>query len=630
MPVTILLPHKPKPCPNIHPEKSDLAFIEKACPKYANNVGSDVRVLGGTWKDLKEDDNILATSDSFVRGVLEAYARHMHLVLRPEEVWFAILTQMNFYMARNAEAVRHLFVSHQGQEDIVIEEEVMTPRLLGKFASAIQKRIKTPWLREWILPDFSTTTAGDHLTAHCLMMGLMQKYFHYYNAITCGIPSITLLGELGDWEKLLEKLDKMVYFGKEPAEFANTLRPILNQFVMSFIEPDSSETRDFWDGIVKAYRGDDCGGPAVELDGWIMDFFKWDQEGYKISVGENPRARPSDGTTDHPTKWRSVNITTLPIGYVMVPITIIDDCRTWSVALVAGGIAKRIDGGAPKGYYEALGRPVPGDDAELPTYASRNWPKHTIDTDTTSTHVSGCLGRLIQRFRRRQARISASPTAAPLKPKLTMTRKKVKVVKEFVLEIEETKPKGGESPAVALDFGREPLWHEVCSKSETGRLNGEGDSSTVTQLPGGSQYPESMTVHGSQTDGTDQDDHTTLAYDESRASFGTDPLPGTGDDLTLSDSDDMWHTSKIDLVKLDGPEGREHTTIQPLSGWMLFGNRDESELQQLDAVDDENFYLEQALYTSLITDIKEKLVEKKALRATREQGRPAIVIAATR
>lgn len=87
----------------------------------------------------------------------------------------------------------------------------------GKFSFKISKmianNIKDPSFREWILPGFTTTTKCDQAVASILRMSAMQKYFSYECVLYCGLPSVTLLGEKEDWEKLGQKLQRLPIFG---------------------------------------------------------------------------------------------------------------------------------------------------------------------------------------------------------------------------------------------------------------------------------------------------------------------------------------------------------------------------------------------------------------------------------
>jgi hypothetical protein len=75
------------------------------------------------------------------------------------------------------------------------------------MSQMIANNIKDPSFREWILPSFTTTTKCDQAVVSILMMSVMQKYFTYACGVCCGLPSVTLLGEKKDWEKLEQKLE---------------------------------------------------------------------------------------------------------------------------------------------------------------------------------------------------------------------------------------------------------------------------------------------------------------------------------------------------------------------------------------------------------------------------------------
>jgi hypothetical protein len=301
---------------------------------------------------IPASSGIRPSADSFVSGAIDAWGRHQHLVIRPDEVWFTILVQMNFYMIRHAEQIRHLFVNHTGQQEIVVETCCSWHAVLDLFQYEIQQRVNTPWLLDWITPTFTTTTESDVMTANVLMMGLMQRFFTYTGGIVCGLPSVTLLGTEADWQKLLDKIDRLPDFGAEPAAYAIKLRPILRRFVRSFQEPDSTRTRNFWNRIVTAEPFNLCGAPPYFVSGWITGFQYWTQIG-----GNHSRADGGDVVLDG-VRYASVGITKIPASYATVPFTMLDygGLERFPAMLLAGTIGKKVVSGAPPGYVDALAR----------------------------------------------------------------------------------------------------------------------------------------------------------------------------------------------------------------------------------------------------------------------------------
>ena len=320
-------------------------------------LGTKAEVLMSSFPAAKVTaaDGIYPSGDSFVRGAIQAWGEHLHLVVRPEEVWFTILVQLNFYMNAHAEDIRSLFVDHAGQEVIYIEDFTWYD-VLRRFQYEIQARVKTDWLLDFIRPNFTTTTENDVMTANILMMGLTKSYFRFEGGIVCGLPSVTLLGEERDWAALLAKLDRLTDFGAEPAEYARRLRPILSRFVRSFREPDSAEVRAFWNNIAVARQYHLCGAPPVSLSGWITGFYYWNEKGQPYA---RPRASSDttafglDGVT-----YVEVDITQIPVGYARAPFVMRDfrDVKRFEAFVAAGTMGKQITPGAPAGYADALRR----------------------------------------------------------------------------------------------------------------------------------------------------------------------------------------------------------------------------------------------------------------------------------
>jgi hypothetical protein len=326
--------------------------------------------LEPTGAETAKASEIFPSGNSFLRGAIQAWGEHLHLEIRPEEVWFTILTQLNFYMEANAEAVRHLFVKHDGQEEIYVEDTTWT-KVLFRLKDEIQARVLTPWLKDWIVPDFSTSTSDDVMTANILMMGLMKGYFRYDGGIVCGLPSVTLLGEKEDWEKLLARLDRLAEFGAEPAVYKTRLTPILKRFVRSFDEPDSEEIRQFWSQIVLARYNNICGATPLDLSGWITGFLFWSADGRRLDGAKGGDAAGGQAVmsmdgVDY--TWHDVQ--KLPGGYAKAPFVMRDfgDMERFPAYVAAGTLSKRMVSGPPEGYAAALARA--GQDVSLAANAS--------------------------------------------------------------------------------------------------------------------------------------------------------------------------------------------------------------------------------------------------------------------
>jgi hypothetical protein len=136
------------------------------------------RVLQSSFSDLKGNgETIIPYTNGFVDGIVRAFNQDLHLVLRPDDVWLAVLTQFNFFVNGKAEILRSQFVTHEGKMKLVVDVTPFPLKSLNmsKFAQEmtglIQENVKDPELKEWIIPNFSTTTDNDKSVASIVMMG---------------------------------------------------------------------------------------------------------------------------------------------------------------------------------------------------------------------------------------------------------------------------------------------------------------------------------------------------------------------------------------------------------------------------------------------------------------------------
>ena len=199
-------------------------------------------------------------SNGFVRTAIQAYNEHQHLKIKPEDIWLAILTQLSNYINAHAEELRGSFVAHEGKKELKIVYDHATRFTVNwadfsyKIGTMIQDHVVDPELREWMMPAFSTTESHDVVVASIVMMASMQKYFSYCCMTCCGIPSVTLLGEKGDYKLILRRLDKLRNYGKEPNIFVDLLTPVLKRFIRSFEAPDADDVLDFWNRIFSRWN----------------------------------------------------------------------------------------------------------------------------------------------------------------------------------------------------------------------------------------------------------------------------------------------------------------------------------------------------------------------------------------
>jgi hypothetical protein len=276
-----------------------------------------------------QDRHITPSNNGLVWTAYHAYNNHYHLVLRPEDIWFAILTQLSFFINAHAEELRSFFVPHEGKKELEAFSNIADFGYLAQqMTDLIAKNVNDPSLREWVMPAFTTTTWHDLVVGAVLFMGAMQSYFEYKMTITCGLPFVTLLGEVEDWKEIRKRLDKIDLLGDEPRQFASMLRPILDHMVLSFESPTDEQVSLFWNTIV---HHNHVGSGTDYVSGWLTAFCFWDDEGQAKRLNHEVDAL---GDVRFPT----VDIDAVPAGVASVPVKVDQHGHKYNATMVAGSV----------------------------------------------------------------------------------------------------------------------------------------------------------------------------------------------------------------------------------------------------------------------------------------------------
>lgn len=225
----------------------------------------------------------------FVNTVVKCYNSHHNLVLRPDDIWAAIMTQFSFYINKNAEKFRKKFVAHEGKKKLVVSvggslRSAPYGVLVQKMSEEIHKNLIDPDVKKWVLPSFSTTTDTDLVTVGVVFMATMKKYFSYEFHLTCGVPSITLEGTVQDWKNIYERLGKLKDYNLQ--EWQGMLEPILREFINA---KEGKTNLDFWQRMVHYKPGGS--GPSY-VSGWITAFSVFDKDGNWQGKGKSNGASP--------------------------------------------------------------------------------------------------------------------------------------------------------------------------------------------------------------------------------------------------------------------------------------------------------------------------------------------------
>ncbi|KAJ7628769.1 hypothetical protein FB45DRAFT_44023 [Roridomyces roridus] len=229
----------------------------------------------------------------FVRTVLSAYTDSHELVLRPDDVWLALISQFILYYNHE----------HPGDVPEPLSVVVRNPPLSRKKMAKSTKRNvlrSRPALRHWILPKFSTSQPNDMVAASTLLMTTSgssavvgETSLTHTETKHRGIRQVTLEGLRTDWQLILNKLEMLKGHGIPAIAWFHLLHPVISQLVDLFDSP--SVTPAFWKTVI---HREGFGGKEPRLTGWITAFCAFSCDGQflgpKLESPKRPVKNPAE------------------------------------------------------------------------------------------------------------------------------------------------------------------------------------------------------------------------------------------------------------------------------------------------------------------------------------------------
>lgn len=204
-----------------------------------------------------------------VEAVHMAFSDHRPLVLSPDCIWLTIVQGFGHHIHKHAEALRDRIVRHEGTKVLCVETKSLDPEVWPELISQFSAQIRDnsdPVLYETLLCDFSTTTPDIKVANEVALMDAYQRYFRYIAMCVCGIPTITLEGDPGDWQRIRDRIEVLATFGLK--WWTSRLAPILDEFVAT---ANGAPDLSFWQAIYKPQKV----YATHHATGWIADLFPY-------------------------------------------------------------------------------------------------------------------------------------------------------------------------------------------------------------------------------------------------------------------------------------------------------------------------------------------------------------------
>jgi hypothetical protein len=270
---------------------------------YELNKVVEVNTDFGDFMELNLDtDNKLSSKyilsePSGLFGLFHlAYADHKNIFIRPDDLWFHIVLQLQMLIDNNAEELRDCFVEHKGKKEINIGIDKYSKESFIDFITGSNYQMNNDVKNDFVQITntiFSTTSNFDLTLSKISTMCAMKHYFSFSCIESCGIRNIFFGGKLEDWVKIKSNLISITNYNKEIlSNYINKLIPIVDKFI------EAIETKPDIEFFNKVMREDarlagkfslgygDGSEITKYVDGWIRDLYS--------SMKNTNRLLPSD------------------------------------------------------------------------------------------------------------------------------------------------------------------------------------------------------------------------------------------------------------------------------------------------------------------------------------------------
>ncbi|EGC40386.1 hypothetical protein DICPUDRAFT_18684, partial [Dictyostelium purpureum] len=280
-------------------------------------------------------------NNGFITSAIMSYSTHHHLVIRPEDVWFQIINQFSIYVNKYSNELSSKFVDFKQKKDLVVitKNPILNApydEMVLEMANQIEKNIIDPSLKNWLIPNFTTTTPVDKVVFSVALMATMKNYFNYIFETECGIPKVTLLGTLNDWIQLKERVSLLKNFEvnkscvkKKMGEWVEELNPIMDKFIETI---SGNPDKKCWNTIVRI--DEESGGSYIS--GWITKFCLFDKDNEWIK-------RYIDyGGIDPTAISTKIDYDSIGKGFLSVPIILKEGSSEYKSEMYAGHLSASV------------------------------------------------------------------------------------------------------------------------------------------------------------------------------------------------------------------------------------------------------------------------------------------------
>lgn len=208
------------------------------------------------------------TASLLVQGAHQAYAAHLGFGLRPEVVWFAVVSEIGEHIRQNPAVYQTLLGPDWDNGPRIIythnwDQSNLYSRFYDQLTDILGKR-----LGELFAPPLSTVDTDERIALIAAFMRSTGRYHTYQLPAQCKIPHIEVEGTPEDWQMLYQKAGELGELFPPLEGYLSVVSRILHSIYCDIAGVEIN-MGNFWERLYE--WKDDPDGPFVR--GWITGLF---------------------------------------------------------------------------------------------------------------------------------------------------------------------------------------------------------------------------------------------------------------------------------------------------------------------------------------------------------------------
>lgn len=229
---------------------------------HFNNEYATLKELNIVHTDIQPDTIV---HENYIKLLDRAYSADYGIEIKPDFIWFTILSEMarmvnkdpekfrQYFTTRTKEESKELIIAHCGSDNVLDVDSISEQLFLT---------MPNYFTEELIVPKFTTLTEESSFAFKTAFLKTVSPYYSY-GTYYCGYNKVKVYGEISDYELMIKTLNTIENLVPDFNEYIKQCTDVITDVISNW------DNEEFWSLICKTDEGY---GDRV-FDGWFTRFF---------------------------------------------------------------------------------------------------------------------------------------------------------------------------------------------------------------------------------------------------------------------------------------------------------------------------------------------------------------------